>query len=600
MKKLISAITAAVMLFSGIHTLAVDYGGYESEMPYTDTELYEQKGDFIYEKGTNTIVEYVGDSDEVVLPENTVIGGRMFTIREWKHVLIKKLTISKGVSFDVAISGDDTMRDGEYIREVMYLEEVTFAEGVTEIPDYAFRYASNITKINLPSTLKTIGAYAFAGRDEHPDPSIETLDIPDSVTTIGEGAFRNCTALKEIHLPESLEYIGEDAFYGVRVDTLHIPDNYLDIMENIIPADNYTFNGEMTVKIYSKLNLTAQENYLQGLMGKSLGEYVDEGFVIIEDTLLKYIGSDTTPTVPSNVHTIYARAFKDSNIETVTLPEGITELSGLAFHNSSLQYIDIPPTVTKIGHLAFCGTKLKEMFIPKSVEEIGYGFAMNCYELEKVIFEGTPKFMDDDSPFQSDIKLKRENIIFMSDPVAIANSSYFWDFEQSVPAPSAATTATPDPDSAPRPTSTARPTATPDPDATPDPNATPRPTATPAPEQPTLTVSTANEDIEVFLEDEKVIFPDAQLFVDGADRTQIPIRALGEMLGFTVGWDGETLTATLSNELTRITIKIDENTLDKNGESIQMDTAAVVIDDRTYIPLLFVGEAFGYDVEWAE
>lgn len=94
-------------------------------------------------------------------------------------------------------------------------------------------------------------------------------------------------------------------------------------------------------------------------------------------------------------------------------------------------------------------------------------------------------------------------------------------------------------------------------------------------------------------------FPDAQPFIDDNDRTQIPIRAVAEMLDCTVDWDGETKTVTVTrwnDDVVSLVIGSDIMTV--NGEQLQMDTAAIIKDDRTYIPVRFVAEAVGYEVDW--
>lgn len=113
-----------------------------------------------------------------------------------------------------------------------------------------------------------------------------------------------------------------------------------------------------------------------------------------------------------------------------------------------------------------------------------------------------------------------------------------------------------------------------------------------------LDVYIVENEISVALNGVRTQFPDAQPFVDENDRTQIPIRAIAELLDFDVSWNGDTLTAELTKDDTVITIKIGENQITKNSEAIAIDTAARVINDRTYIPLRAVGEALGCEVEW--
>ena len=159
---------------------------------------------------------------------------------------------------------------------------------------------------------------------------------------------------------------------------------------------------------------------------------------------------------------------------------------------------------------------------------------------------------------------------------------------------------TPEPTPTITPTTSSEPSATPTPTASPTASPTPTPTTSPTPsaEPEKIIEVTTGESIEVKAGGEKVEFTDVNPFVDENNRTQMPIRVLGETLGFDVNWDGNDKTAILKAPGTLITIRIGENEILKNGETIQMDTTAKVINDRTYIPLRSIAEAVGYTVEW--
>ena len=95
------------------------------------------------------------------------------------------------------------------------------------------------------------------------------------------------------------------------------------------------------------------------------------------------------------------------------------------------------------------------------------------------------------------------------------------------------------------------------------------------------------------------MYPDAQPFIDEQDRTQVPIRALAEMLNCQVIWNEQTQGITIIDvDGTVITTKIGDNKIVADGEMIEMDTTAKIINNRTYLPLRFVSEAFGFNVFW--
>ena len=120
------------------------------------------------------------------------------------------------------------------------------------------------------------------------------------------------------------------------------------------------------------------------------------------------------------------------------------------------------------------------------------------------------------------------------------------------------------------------------------------------------TIKVRTSDLSIFINGEKVNFPDARPFIDSADRTQVPVRFVTEKMGYEVNWHEReeiveiyTLGVFPSTELY---IKINENYItlyyDGDGNIIYMDTISQIVDDRTYIPLRYVAEALGYTVEW--
>lgn len=84
------------------------------------------------------------------------------------------------------------------------------------------------------------------------------------------------------------------------------------------------------------------------------------------------------------------------------------------------------------------------------------------------------------------------------------------------------------------------------------------------------------------------------------DRTLLPVRAIVEKMGGTVGWDGETQEVTLKCGEDEIRLVIDSTTAYLNGETKTLDVAPTVINDRTMLPIRFVAESFKFAVDWNE
>ena len=82
------------------------------------------------------------------------------------------------------------------------------------------------------------------------------------------------------------------------------------------------------------------------------------------------------------------------------------------------------------------------------------------------------------------------------------------------------------------------------------------------------------------------------------ERTLVPIRAIIEAMGGTVGWEAETKTATLNYGEDEIQLVIDSATAYLNGEPQELDTAPAIINDRTMLPIRFIAESFDFDVAW--
>ena len=81
-------------------------------------------------------------------------------------------------------------------------------------------------------------------------------------------------------------------------------------------------------------------------------------------------------------------------------------------------------------------------------------------------------------------------------------------------------------------------------------------------------------------------------------RTFIPVRALIENIGGNASWDNETKTATLNYIDDEIKLTVDSKTAYYNNNSTELDVAPVIVNGRTMLPVRFIAENFGFDVDW--
>ncbi len=205
----------------------------------------------------------------------------------------------------------------------------------------AFRECTALEKINLPEGLKEIDEDAFANCT-----SLTSISIPSNVNTIGQFAFGNCTSLREIFLPNQIGEIANWTFYGCSsLENINIPDCVKRIGMS-------AFSGCTSLKTIA--------------LPKELREIDGEAFYICT--------SLTSIDIPSNVNTIGSFAFgRCTSLKEISLSKQIKEIDSGTFEEcSSLENINIPDCVRRIGMSAFSDcTSLKTIALPKELREIG-------------------------------------------------------------------------------------------------------------------------------------------------------------------------------------------------------------------------------------
>ena len=109
---------------------------------------------------------------------------------------------------------------------------------------------------------------------------------------------------------------------------------------------------------------------------------------------------------------------------------------------------------------------------------------------------------------------------------------------------------------------------------------------------------------EVRVNADLVSFPDAQPFIDEANRTMMPVRFITEDMGASVTWDKTTQTATITKDGVTVEVTIGQKELKVTeagaSRTVVMDTVAVLSQDRTYVPIRFVAEALGAWVGYSD
>lgn len=106
----------------------------------------------------------------------------------------------------------------------------------------------------------------------------------------------------------------------------------------------------------------------------------------------------------------------------------------------------------------------------------------------------------------------------------------------------------------------------------------------------------AEENISVVVDGQNITFDVAPRLIGG--RTMVPLRAIFEALGAEVTWDDATQTVMAYNEAYIVKCTIGSNTIYVNNVAKEIDVAPMEINSRTLVPVRFIAEAFGCDVQW--
>lgn len=105
--------------------------------------------------------------------------------------------------------------------------------------------------------------------------------------------------------------------------------------------------------------------------------------------------------------------------------------------------------------------------------------------------------------------------------------------------------------------------------------------------------------VSVTVNSTAVQWTDAVPFIDENSRTMVPLRVVAEALGLTVNWDGAKREAIFTDGTKTIYFPIGNSAARTgDGGTLQMDTAAVIVNDRTFAPIRYLAEYFGFSVGW--
>ncbi len=106
------------------------------------------------------------------------------------------------------------------------------------------------------------------------------------------------------------------------------------------------------------------------------------------------------------------------------------------------------------------------------------------------------------------------------------------------------------------------------------------------------------QDVTIYFKDSTLEFDASPVISDG--RILAPLRGISEALGAQVEWDGNTKTAAISSDTLSVSFIVGEKIMILNGKEVEIDTAAAIISNRTFVPIRALTEAFGLNVKWVD
>ena len=267
---------------------------------------------------------------------------------------------------------------------------------VEAIGNYAFANCKNLTSINLPKVLKTIGDGAFYSS------SLKSVDVPQSVASIGKAAFTDCLSLWKVKInnPQTNIYfegknsannaIGFDS-KGNRITLKsgsRVQTECFVIIDAPVESKGFDY-AEKTSLIFmgddSNADVSGYVDYTYRIKWQYFADtktlYVEHGYDMKDAYVLH----------PNNKGTFYTtdgRNLQDLNlqIDTLYLCSGVIN-PDYSFEAINPKYIRFSPTVKNVGGFQNCG-RLEVLTIPQTVQYISTNAFKNCRSLKKISLGG--------------------------------------------------------------------------------------------------------------------------------------------------------------------------------------------------------------------
>ena len=390
-----------------------------------DTVAAASEGDYVYtlsgSPSTATITKYVGSGGAISIP-STLGGCPTVGIGEWSFMEQKTLTsvmipdsvISIGNSAFAGCTALSAIEVGPGNQEYTSVDGVLYNKakttlvqcpggregtfliplGVTTIGWEAFKLCTALNAVVMPDTLTSIGGWAFASCEK-----LTSMTIPLGVGSIGDYSFSSCTALNTVTIPESVTSIGESAFYEcTSLISIHIPENTTSVGNGAFARCTALIALEVseTNPAYISVDGVLYDRSFTTLIqypGGKVGAFaIPTGIGSIGDYSFGFSSALTNVSMPLSIGSIGDGAFFDcASLTTASMGGGVTLIGNETFTGcTSLASVTIPDSVISIGKRAFFDCiSLTAVTIPHGVTSLGEEAFARCTSLTSISVNDT-------------------------------------------------------------------------------------------------------------------------------------------------------------------------------------------------------------------
>ena len=285
-------------------------------------------------------------------------------------------------NFEYGVLDDGTVEITGYkgSEQKVDIPEKINKKSVTRIGNLAFKNCTKITSIAMPDSVVYIGRSAFYNCT-----SLKSITIPDGVKEIGYAAFSECAGLVSVKIPDNVTKIGESAFI-----------NCANLTKIDVTAGNKYYssaNGVLFNKDKSEIIC-----YPAGI--KNVGYSIPDGVTVIRDRAFNKCISLNSITIPKSVQDIDTYSFFGcTSLEAINVAasnKNYADVNGILFSKDKTKIVcypankknmsySIPVSVKVVGVAAFRDCiYLKGITIPDSVTNIEHHAFSNCKSLKSI------------------------------------------------------------------------------------------------------------------------------------------------------------------------------------------------------------------------